>query len=294
MEIAIAAADVDLSEATLIVGVMDGLEPVNGSQDAFETADQAQLTAAGFEGKSGQSIRLPHESAAALLVVGLGDEVTFESLRAACGSAVRKVKTERAVSLLASVDLEGATRAVVEGTLLGGYEYRTYKTEGDPLDVQLIEVVEPDEDALSAAVIASEATNLARDLINTPARDKSPDTLATLMADAASEIGISVDIWDRPRIEDENLGALLGVAAGSDRDPRLVTMTYRPDEPKAHLALVGKGIVFDTGGLSIKPAAGMEEMKDGHVGCCHCRRRDNCNCSPGATDQCHHNHTPHR
>jgi leucyl aminopeptidase len=262
MEIAIAAADVDLSQATLIIGVMEGLEPSSGSEEAFGTVDQAQLAAAGFEGKSGQSVRLPHESAAALLVVGLGDEVTFESLRAACGSAVRKVKTERAVSLLASVDLEGATRAVVEGTLLGGYEYRTYKTEGDPLDVHAVEIVDADTEAFASAVITSEATNLARDLVNTPARDKSPETLASLIDEAAAETRIEVDIWDRPRIEDENLGALLGVAAGSDRDPRLVTMTYRPDEPQAHLALVGKGIVFDTGGLSIKSAAFMEEMKD--------------------------------
>ena len=262
MDVTIAASDVELGEATLIVGVMEGLEPSNGSEDAFGAVDEAQLSAAGFEGKSGQSVSLAHESAAALLLVGLGDEITFESLRAACGNAVRKVKTERAISLLAGVDIEGATRAVVEGTLLGGYEYREYKTEGDPLDVQVVEVVNADEEALSTALIASEATNFARDLVNTPARDKSPETLASLIDEATSETGIDVDIWDRPRIENEKLGALLGVAAGSDRDPRLVVMTYRPDDAQAHLALVGKGIVFDTGGLSIKSPAFMEEMKD--------------------------------
>ena len=262
MDISIAATDVELSEATLIVGVMEELEPSAGSENAFGAVDEESLIAAGFEGKSGQSLSLPHEDAAALLIVGLGDEVTFESLRTACGNAVRKVKTERAVSLLAGVDLDGATRAVVEGSLLGGYEYRTYKTEGDPLDVRVLEIVEADEEAFSAAKVAAEATNFARDLVNTPARDQSPETLASLIKDAASHAGIRVDVWDRRRIEDEKLGALLGVAAGSDRDPRLVALTYRTENAHAHLALVGKGIVFDTGGLSIKSAAFMEEMKD--------------------------------
>jgi leucyl aminopeptidase len=98
--------------------------------------------------------------------------------------------------------------------------------------------------------------------VNTPAKDKSPETLAELIEAATEDTDIITETWDRSRIEEEKLGALLGVAAGSDRDPRVVILRYRPDGAGKHLALVGKGIVFDTGGLSLKTANNMEEMKD--------------------------------
>lgn len=262
MEVTVATADIDLAGSTLIAGVMEGAEPVSGSEGAVATVDPTLLEVAGFEGKKGQMLLLPHEDASALLLVGLGDEVTFESLRAASGDAVRRVKTERAVSLLAGADLEEATRAAVEGSMLGGYEFRTYKTDEEGLDINSVAFVGADPDELASAVVTAEATAFARDLVNTPAKDKSPVALAGMIDEAASAAGVTVDIWDRPRIEEEKLGGLLGVAAGSDRDPRLVTLTYRPDAAEKHLALVGKGIVFDTGGLSIKPASSMEEMKD--------------------------------
>jgi leucyl aminopeptidase len=92
--------------------------------------------------------------------------------------------------------------------------------------------------------------------------DKAPAALAQTISDAAEPAGINVEIWEKERIADEALGALLGVAAGSDRDPRLVVLSYAPDEPQGHLGLVGKGVTFDSGGLSIKTATYMEEMKD--------------------------------
>ncbi len=145
------------------------------------------------------------------------------------------------------------------------YTYRTYKTEdedGDETSVEAVELVDGDEGEIEFAVIAAEATNLARDWINTPARDKAPETLAGLIETAATAAGMSSEVWDRPRMEEESLGAVLGVAAGSDRDPRVVTLTYAPEGAEKHLALVGKGITFDSGGLSIKPANSMMEMKD--------------------------------
>lgn len=262
MEIRSAATGVDLEGATLITGVMEGLDPLPGSDEIWERVDRSTLEAAGFEGKPGQSLILPHHTAQALLLIGLGDEVSFDSLRAASGNAIRKVKSERAVSLLALADLEGATRAAVEGSLLGGYEFRTYKTDDEALDVASVDIVDADQDELDAAVLACEATMLARDWVNTPAKDKSPETLADLIAASADGTGIAVEIWDRARIEEESLGALLGVAAGSDRDPRVVTLQYRPEGASKHVAFVGKGIIFDTGGLSLKTAAFMEEMKD--------------------------------
>jgi leucyl aminopeptidase len=262
VEVIAVNADVDLADATLIVGVLEGPEPAPGSESALATIDSAHLDSAGFEAKKGQTLVVPHEGAAALLLVGLGDEISFDSVRAASGNAVRKVTTERVVTLLAQVGIDGATRAVTEGSALGGYQFRTYKTDDDDLDANTVEVVGADENELAESVIASEATNLARDWINTPAKDKAPEVYAGRIEQMAGEAGIEVDVWDRERIEEEKLGAVLGVAAGSDRDPRVVTLEYAPEDATRHLALVGKGITFDSGGLSIKSAAFMEEMKD--------------------------------
>jgi leucyl aminopeptidase len=262
LEVKTAPADVALGGATLIAGVMQGLEAVPGSEEALDTVDPAVLEAAGFEGKAGQTLTVPHSEAQALLLVGLGEEISFQSLRAAAGNATRAVKTPRAISLLAQAGIEDAARAVVEGTLLGGYEFRSYKTSNDALKVSEVEVVGADEHALADAVVACQVTNMARDWVNTPAKDKAPETLAGIIDTATEGTGITVEIWDRPRIESERLGGLLGVAAGSDRDPRVVILQYRPEAAQQHLALVGKGIIFDTGGLSLKTAQFMEEMKD--------------------------------
>jgi leucyl aminopeptidase len=262
VEVIAANADVHLTDATFIAGVLEGLEPAPGSESALESIDSAMLDSAGFEGKRGQTLIVPHQGAAALLLVGLGEEISFESVRAASGNAVRKAKTERVVTLLARVGIDGATRAVTEGLALGGYQFRNYKTDDDELDAKTVEVIGADGNELAAAVVAAEATNLARDWINTPAKDKAPEVYAGLIEVTAIEAGIDVDIWDRARIEEEELGAVLGVAAGSDRDPRVVTLSYSPEGATTHLALVGKGITFDSGGLSLKSAAAMEEMKD--------------------------------
>lgn len=262
MEVRATTEKVDLTNATLIAGVLEGLEPLPGSEHELQAIDDSVLRAGGFEGKTDQIISLHHGEADALVLVGLGDEVSFESLRAAAGNAVRTIKTPRAASLLAKVDIEGSTRAVVEGSLLGGYRFGSYKTKEDDSEVEVVELVGGDESQIGSSVTACEATMLARDWVNTPARDKSPDVLAGLMETAAVAAGMSAEVWDRSRIEEEGLGGVLGVAAGSDRDPRLVTLTYIPANPLAHLALVGKGITFDSGGLSIKPASAMMEMKD--------------------------------
>ncbi|MFQ5524130.1 MAG: leucyl aminopeptidase [Acidimicrobiia bacterium] len=261
MEVVAVAGEVDLADAVLIAGVMEDLVPAPGSEEAVEAVDPAWLEVAGFEGKRGQVVAVPHPEASSLLLVGLGDEVSFEGVRAASGEAARKARATRAVTLLARVGLEDATRAVVEGSLLGGYRFDAYKTNDDNTRVERVEIADADSEALARTVVLCEATNLARDWVNTPAKDESPQALAAAMTEAATTTGISVEVWDRNKIEAENLGALLGVAAGSDRDPQVVICDYTPEAAVAHLAFVGKGITFDSGGLSLKTPKGMEEMK---------------------------------
>jgi leucyl aminopeptidase len=256
------SAEVDLTDATLVVGVLAGNEPAPGAADAHAGADPALFELAKFEGKTGQVLTLPHSEGKAVVFVGLGEEAGFESIRSGMGNAMRVVKTERAVTNLNLLPVDGATRAVVEGAALGAYQFRPYKTEGDPLPVGRLELIEGDEAVMTETLVATEATNLARDWVNTPALDKAPADLASRIRQAAEEAGLTVEVWDEPRIVDEKLGALLGVAAGSDRPPRLVIIEHTPDESEAHLGLVGKGITFDSGGLSLKTAQYMEEMKD--------------------------------
>jgi len=262
VEIKIAAPDVDLAGATLIAGVMTDRVPVPGSGEAMAVVDSAFLDLAKFDAKPGQVLALPHETAAALLLVGVGDEASFESIRSAVGNGIRAVKTSRVVTALNQVPIEAATRAVVEGAVLGGYEYRGYKTNGEGSVVETVELVGGNESEIAEAVVASEVTNLARDWVNTPALDMAPETLAARITAAAGDAGVGYEVWGLARITDEGLGALLGVAAGSDRSPSLVVLEYQPGESKGHLGLVGKGITFDSGGLSIKTAPFMEEMKD--------------------------------
>ncbi len=253
---------VDMSGASLIVGVLAGNEPGPGAEDVLADVDPRLLELGRFEGKTGQVLALPHDAATALILVGLGEEPGFDAIRSAIGNAVRSVKTARAVTTLHRAPIEGAVRAVVEGALLGGYQYREYKTEGEPLAIETLELVDGDEAEISEAAIGAEATNLARDWANTPALDKSPQALASTMALAAEAVGLRSEVWDEKRVKKEKLGALLGVAAGSDRPPRLLILAHEPEGATGHLGLVGKGITFDSGGLSIKTAAFMEEMKD--------------------------------
>lgn len=260
MELRTTDGTVSLEGATLVAGCLVERQPLPGSEAALAAVDPALLDLARFDGKAGQMAILPHETASALVLVGLGDELGFETVRTAMGNAVRAVKTQRAVTTLAMAPIDGATRAVAEGALLGGYEFRAYKSNGEASPLGSVEVVGADDDELRAAVIGSEATNLARSWVNTPAGDLSPAELASRLT-AEAPARVKVEVWDRPRIEKEGLGGLLGVAAGSDRDPALVILTYRPRKAKVHLGLVGKGITFDSGGLSIKQAGYMEEMK---------------------------------
>jgi len=262
VEIKTASGDIDLNDATLVIGIMSDNVPAPGAEQAALAVDPQLVDLAKFEGKAGQVLVVPHEQAVALIMVGLGDEATFDSVRAAMGNAVRAVKTERAVTTLHQIPIDAATRAVVEGAALGGYQHRVYKTEGDALKIRVLELVDADHAEIALATVLTDATNLARDWVNTPALDKAPEALAAMIRGAAEAVGVAVEIWDEDRIAEEKLGAVIGVAAGSERPPRVVVLEYQPEEATAHLGLVGKGIVFDTGGLSIKTGTFMEEMKD--------------------------------
>lgn len=221
------------------------------------------LDARDFSGKKGQTtfVPTPDGSTPEALLVGLGDDVDLEGLRRAAGAVARKASRYGTVAtLLHDVDLEGAAEAVALGTQLGAYSFDEYRSEPKKRKLSTLVLLDADEDLdLGSPDAIAKGVILARDLVNRPAKDKPP----TAMADIATGLGsdVAVTVYDENQIVEMGFGGLEAVNLGSDRPARMVVMEYSPEGAEKTVAFVGKGIVFDSGGLSIKPAAGMETMK---------------------------------
>lgn len=240
----------------------------------------AELGAAGFRGQVGEVVRVPTRGAvpaATLLAVGLGrpDRLTAETVRRGAAAAVEA--SARLASLgLALVDVglptEEAVEAAVEGALLGAYRFTGYRTEPPPFVLESLVVpveaalAEVATTAVAAARVSADAAALTRDLVNTPPQDKRPPALADRVAAAVADLPIRVQVLDEDALADGGYGGILGVGQGSSQPPRLVELSYEPATARGHVALVGKGITFDTGGISLKPSASMETMKTDMAG----------------------------
>ena len=234
---------------------------------------RAALAASGFEGKVGQTLLVPSADGPALIAVGIGDPGTLSAttLRTAAAALVR-ASGKRAVVATTLADIPGvdasrAAQAITEGALLGSYRYAGIKREPNTSSLREFALVATDNRAKGATSgvergkVMAAATTLARDLANTP-----PAYLtASMMADKAVELGrasgLTVDVFGEEELTEMGCGGMLGVNRGSSEPPRLVRLTYTPRNPVGHLALVGKGVMFDSGGLSLKPSDGMLTMK---------------------------------
>ena len=212
-----------------------------------------------------------------LLLVGAGKPAKFSvnDLRKIAGTALRYLKS-RGVKKIAFLAREGerspeAAQAVVEGLVAADFESDKYRTEKKKREIQSVSLAGFDSglgDSLQAAVdhgcVIAESQNFARDLVNEPSNKLTPRILAAKAEAMAKEVGLGIDILDERRIAELKMGALIGVAQGSVEPPRVIVVRYEPQErrPEAPvLGLVGKGVTFDTGGISIKPANNMEKMK---------------------------------
>jgi leucyl aminopeptidase len=193
-----------------------------------------------------------------------------EVLRRATGAAARALAGERKVGLALPAETPEDAAAVVEGALLGAYAFRRYRvTSADRIkpaveSFTLVSGAGRDK-AVKAAVARAhtvvEAVHLARDWVNIPPADLPPAIFATEAIAAAKAAGVAVEVLDEKALKKAGYGGILGVGQGSSRPPRLVKLTYSGGRGATHLALVGKGITFDSGGLSLKPSAAMEWMK---------------------------------
>ncbi len=229
----------------------------------------AALDAKEFVGDFGQMafVTSPDTSVAEILLVGLGDEIDRERLRRVAGSAARAVRGYRSVAtLLHHVDIDEADEAVALGTQLGAYAFDEYRSAPKQRAFEELILVggNATDQAIERASTIARGVTLARDLVNRPAADKPPAAIA----DVASGLhrNVSVTVYDERQIVEKGFGGLVAVNLGSDRPARMVVMEYRPPGASKTVAFVGKGIVFDSGGLSIKPADGMETMKTDMAG----------------------------
>jgi len=209
-----------------------------------------------------------------LLLVGGGKSKSFSipDLRKLAGAAVRALKP-RNLRRLAFVVPEGVSatdgvRAILEGAFVGNFDPDTYKSDRKDQTVQSLTVVASGDQAalqqtMDQARIVAESQNFTRELVNEPSNRMTPTILANRARDMAKETGLKFEVYGADKIKELKMGAFWGVAQGSDEPPALIVMRYEPAgaPEKPVLGLVGKGITFDTGGISIKPADGMEKMK---------------------------------
>ncbi len=286
MELRVVAGDILQIEAdAALVNLFEGVERPGGATGAVDKALDGIITKLISEGeirgKLGEVVEI-HTfgkiKPARVLVLGLGKQADFDlgKIRYALAEgarALRKIGIKRAATILhgagaGGISPEAAAQMIAEGVLLGLYRYREFKSPEDEREPQelLIVVRDPEqvravEEGVRRGRILAEATNFARDLANKPGSILTPGALAEEARKMASELGFSCEILEREDMEKLGMGALLGVARGSHEPPKFIVLEYSgdPDSP-SKISLVGKGITFDSGGLSLKSQEHMKGM----------------------------------
>ena len=290
----------------LVVNLFEGVRQPAGATGAVDRALDGAISALIADGEiKGQpgEMTLLHTMgripAQRVVVAGLGkaDDFDAAAVRRVSGDVSRFLRGKGVAEFatiahgagIGGLDRGESAQAIAEGTLLGLYRFDAYRSGkgngsarggvGNDADdggaIKRVAIVERDAaglDALSAGIgvgtTLAEAAMLARDLVNHPANIMTPTRMAEAAREAAGDAGLELDIIDRDGMRAHGMGALLGVAQGSAEPPQLIALTYRgdPEHPANNLGLVGKGITFDTGGISLKPAANMEAMKGDMAG----------------------------
>ena len=267
-------ADADLLVVPVFKG---GIEGPGAAAVLGAFGLDAAPTTPEFRGDIGESLTLsaPGQPYAAVMFVGLGrmDAVDAERLRRAAGVAAREARrVGRVATTLAQVHADpAAAAAIAEGFWLGAYEDRRFRSEGDASALSEVSLLVASsqtarvQEAVARAEIYARATISARDLVNLPPDRKRPADLASLVEELVGD-SCEVTVRDDEALMQEGFGGLLAVGRGSSALPRLVEIRYRPENPLGHVVLVGKGITFDTGGLSLKRGMSMATMKSDMAG----------------------------
>lgn len=291
MQVRVESGDIARAKTEcVVVNLFEGVTRPGGGTGAVDRALDGAISRlieqGDIRGKYGELTLFPTFGkipAPRVLVAGLGKQADFtidrvRDLSADIARRLRSARVQRFATIthgagIARLDARACAQAIAEGTILGLYRFRKHKRpEEDATEIEEVVLVEHDatklpslEQGVELGVVLAEAQNFARDLANEPANVLTPTELAHRAQSLAAAMGLEWEILDRPQIEALGMGAFLGVAAGSHQPPKLIVLRYRHGDGPT-LGLVGKGITFDTGGISIKPAAGMEEMKGDMAG----------------------------
>jgi len=258
------------SDALVILG-FDGAPPEAPAADQVkELYDSGEFSGKGLE------IAILHRPAGLkakrLVLAGGGKRDRFDAaeLRKLTGAVVRSLKSKGIHSITLALDepwrSDDFVASAVEGAVLADVENDRYKTDPkkNEKQVALFSVLGGSQAAVDRGRILAEAQNFSRDLANEPANVLTPTLLAERAKQMAAEFDLECEVLDQDRMRQLGMGALLGVAQGSAEPPALIVIRYKPakaPESKDHLGLIGKGVTFDTGGISIKPSDGMEKMR---------------------------------
>jgi len=293
VEIKVIAGDIaEIEAGAIIVNHFEGMERLEGdtaSLDRTLAGAISQLIAQGeIKGKLNE-VTIIHSlgklPAARVVVVGLGkqQELSLDKIRGAVAETCRLLRNKGVDSIatiaqgvgIAGITPEGAAQLITEGALLGLYAFRKHITkEAEYGEVKQLTIVEADkaelprlEQGCYKGKVLAEATNLARDMVNEPANYMTPSHMAEVAAKLAESYGLELSVLEREQVQELGMGALLGVAQGSRQPPKFIVLHYRGgDSTETEVALVGKGITFDSGGISIKRSEKMGEMKGDMAG----------------------------
>lgn len=234
---------------------------------------QEFLDAQGFEAEVGQTQVVPDADGRPTILVGLGPDAdrTVDHVRLVGGAIARAARKHRVVATdvlgaLGALDPVRSAQALAEGMGLGQYTYTVLKSDPKPSQLEEVHVVGKGgkrvQDALDLGAALADAVGVARDLVNEPGGTLTPPAFAREAVSLGESYGFEVTVLDKAEIEEAGMGGLLGVNRGSEIDPRFLELRWVPEgKPRGVVALVGKGITFDSGGLSIKPSDGMLTMK---------------------------------
>jgi leucyl aminopeptidase len=291
MQIKVQSGDIAAFQAdAVVVNLFEGVTSPGGGTGAVDGAMGGAISdlirAGDMRGKLGE-FTLVHTfgklPAPRVIVAGLGKQAEFDvnKLRNLSGDLARYLRRQRLKNAglithgagIGGLSPEACAAAITEGAILGLYRFLRHKKAEDDPDLESLTLVEHDaakvadlERGVERGRIMAEAANTARDMANEPANYLTPTDMGESAKQVAAEAGIECEVFGPEWIKEKGMGGLLGVAAGSVQEPRFIVMRYNGGGDAPPIALVGKGITFDTGGISIKPAANMEEMKGDMTG----------------------------
>ena len=295
MKIAVELADITTAETpALIINLFKGVKAPGGATGAVNRALNGVISGliedGEITGKRGEMTLLHTMGRIApsrVVVAGLGTQEDFDAevVRRVSSEAVRFLRRRgisSAVTIahgagIGGLEPEDSGQAIAEGSMLGLYRFDRYHSNGDDADAEFEELTIAELDEARAESIRvgadrgramAEATMIARNLVNEPANVMTPTAMAEVARRVAEENGLGFEVLDNADMREMGMGAFIGVAQGSEEPAKLIILAYQgdPDNPGNNLGLIGKGITFDTGGISLKPAANMEAMKGDMAG----------------------------